>query len=44
MNITKEGYERCSEPHDYEIIEGASARPIGIGTFKDIVGSHEGMG
>ena len=37
MNITKEGYERCSEPHDYEIIEGVHARPIEIDIIKDIV-------
>lgn len=27
MNVTQEGYEKGSEPHDYETIEGVGERP-----------------
>lgn len=38
MNITQERYEKGSEPHDFEIIKGSSARPIGACIIKDTIG------
>lgn len=38
MNVTWEGYEKGSEPHDYETIEGVGERPNWKGIMKDVVG------
>ena len=39
MNATQDGYDKGSEPHDYEIIEGVSAVTNRTGIIKDTVGS-----
>ena len=38
MNASHDGYEKGSEPYDYEIIECDNARSNKIGIIKDTIG------